>query len=249
MFRTKKIITRRRTVGFVVTPRRNADSSIATPRHTPPVPQLIPLKSALKMPSRPPFNVRGRKTMFGRINHPISGRPISSPSIPKGTTTQIIMNRIASTPASPQPSTSAGASQATVRSSDVTLTSPVGNIQMGRLNYSYSDSDDSEWVSFSLFINKNWMNDHYLYVHIHYNRSNKSINNHTFNISSWSQFNKLYLFLWFLVPVKSALTLRSSFKDWIEMAHWIKKWTNGRNFQMFQSFWYFCSTNLWNIKS
>lgn len=125
MIKDKKIIARRQTVGFRATPRR-IDS--ATVRHTPPVPQLIPLKSALKMPSNPPFNVRGRKSMYPSINvSPFSGR---SPIIPRGTTSQMIINRIA-----PVASTSA-----TVQANDVTLPNPVGVAQMGRLNY----SDDSD---------------------------------------------------------------------------------------------------------
>lgn len=131
MQKGRKIVARRFTVGFHATPRQNHGSQ-PSPRHTPPVPQLIPLKSALKLPLRPPFNVRGRKSMFPNIN--VSPISIRSP-IPRGTTTQIILNRVASVA-----STSGVATAST--SSDVTLPSPVGDIQMGRLNY--SASDDSE---------------------------------------------------------------------------------------------------------
>lgn len=140
ILRGAKVVTRRRTVGFVATPRRPNNSVVnQSPRNTPPVPQLIPLKSALKMPAQLPFNVRGRKSMFASVS---SG----SPMIPKGTTKQIILNRIASTSAgaSPQPSTSAAAMQSpgTVQPGDVTMTNPVGTIRMGQLRY--SDSEDSD---------------------------------------------------------------------------------------------------------
>lgn len=127
-----KIVTRRRTVGFRATPRRNGGNTIASPRHTPPVPNLIPLKSALKMPTRPPFNVRGRKTMFATVNQ--SPIPSGSP-IPRGTTAQMILNRLS--PVSPVASTSG-----TVQTDAVTMPSPVGNISFGRL--AFSDSEDSE---------------------------------------------------------------------------------------------------------
>lgn len=141
ILRGAKVVTRRRTVGFVVTPSRPNNSVVnQSPRNTPPVPQLIPLKSALKMPAQPPFNVRGRKSMFASVNQPVS------PMIPKGTTKQIILNRIASTSAgaSPQPSTSAAAMQSpgTVQPGYVTMTNPVGTIRMGQLRY--SDSEDSD---------------------------------------------------------------------------------------------------------
>lgn len=148
-----KIVARRRTVGFRATPQRNTGST-ASPRHTPPVPQLIPLKSALRMPSRPPFNVRGRKSMFPRINPAPSAS--GSPTIAKGTTTQMILNRVLSSPStpasvqnnvgttsSPIASTSSAIvnSHGTVPTSFVTMQSPVRDTEMGRLTYSDTDSD------------------------------------------------------------------------------------------------------------
>lgn len=132
--RPKEVINRRRTVGF----RENLDSSgSASTKNTPPVPQLIPLKSALKMPSQAPFDVRNRKSMFPRINVPSTSR---SPTIPKGTTAQMILNRVSTPGTAGTSGTSSQTLSTTIHANDVTLPSPVGSSPMGRLRYS-SDSD------------------------------------------------------------------------------------------------------------
>lgn len=113
-------------------------------RCIPPVPQLIPLRSALKQPTRAPINIRGRQrrqSMFvARTISPISPFASSSgyvaptastpqPTLPKGTTKNIVMNRLNVLPDQSQSSQSVN-----IASSDV-------DSDFGELRMSNSDTE------------------------------------------------------------------------------------------------------------
>lgn len=138
--KARKVVTRRRTVAFRPSINANALPS--------PLPQLIPLRSALKMPAQPPFNAR--RQSFARINQSPVNRSPSSPIIPRGTAAQMILNRVNASPATPVPGTSGLSSvtlTTTTHANDVTLDSPVGaagTSPMGRLRYSSESNYSSE---------------------------------------------------------------------------------------------------------
>lgn len=73
--KSSKIAERRHTIGSTLN---------KTPtKSVPPVPQLVPLKSILKLPKQAPFNVRGRQSMVPRVTfaaNPLR-KSLSTPSV------------------------------------------------------------------------------------------------------------------------------------------------------------------------
>lgn len=103
-----------------------------------PIPQLLSLRDVFKTPARIPFNSRRRKSL------PALASPASPrfTLLPKGTTTQIIMNIVNGTPAASQAAASqAAASQPSPGPSGTSTGINFDDPLFGRLNYSDSDSE------------------------------------------------------------------------------------------------------------